>query len=105
MTGYPEVGTAKPAPVSAGGRQMQFNLCMVAYLFVADVNMDDNAVLRLRICGQRLAGPYSRSVSAASVASAIVVRNAGRRRGVGSDMTPTVATSKSELAREGFPSA
>src|ERR1700722_10132555 len=42
----------------------------------------------------RLAGPYSRSVSAATVASATAVRNARRKCGVGSDTTPTVATSK-----------
>jgi len=42
----------------------------------------------------RLAGPYSRSVSAAAVASDTAARNAGRKCGGGSDMTPTVATSK-----------
>ena len=60
--------------------------------FVADVNIDGNAVLRRRIC--RHAGPYSRSVLAATEASATAVQNAGQKCDARNDMTPPVATSK-----------
>jgi hypothetical protein len=50
MTGYPEVGTAKPALV-AGAEKCNSTFVWWHNLFVADVNIDGSAVLRLRICG------------------------------------------------------
>jgi hypothetical protein len=50
-----------------------------------------------------LAGPYSQSVSVATVASATAVRNAVPKCGGSSDMTLTVATSKAN--RAGSPTA
>jgi hypothetical protein len=97
FTGYPEVGTAKPAPASACGwcLQMEFNCLRWHNLFVADVNIDNNAVLRLRIFGHAACRAlFTICVSCATVASATAVRNAGRKRGGGSDITPTVVTSK-----------
>jgi hypothetical protein len=46
----------------------------------------------------RPAGPYSQSVSVATVASATAVRNAFHKCGGGSDMTLTVATSEANRA-------
>jgi hypothetical protein len=61
---------------------------------VADLDIATTLFFAFGYAATRLAGHYSRSVSAATVASATAVRNAGRKCGVGSDMTQTVATSK-----------
>ena len=53
FTGYPEVEKVKPAPTGPVAGADKCNSTGVRWhnLFVADVNIDDNAVLRLRICG------------------------------------------------------
>jgi hypothetical protein len=53
FTGYPEVGKVKPAPTGPVAGADKCNSTGVRWnnLFVADVNIDDHAVLRLRICG------------------------------------------------------
>ena len=105
FTGYPEVGKSsppQPAPV-AGADKCNSTSVRWHNLIVADVNTDDNAVLRVGFAATRLAWPYSRSVSAATVAIATAVRNAARKCGGDSDMTSTVATSK--VTEGGFPSA
>jgi hypothetical protein len=59
------------------------------------MNIDKNAVLRLRICGRAaFTICVSCDASAATVASATSARNAGRTCGVGSSMRLTVANSK-----------
>jgi hypothetical protein len=61
---------------------------------VAQVNIDGDAILRLRFAPTRAAARRSQSASAATVASATAARNAVRKCGDSSDMTLTVATSK-----------
>jgi len=102
FTGYPEVGKSsppQPAPV-AGADKCNSTSVRWHNLIVADVNTDDNAVLRVGFAATRLAWPYSRSVSAATVAIATAVRNAARKCGGDSDMTSTV-----KVTEGGFPSA
>jgi hypothetical protein len=54
MTGHPEVGTAKPLTIQRlrlVPKDCNSTCARWHNLFVADVNIDDNAILRLRICG------------------------------------------------------
>jgi len=62
---------------------------------VVDVNIDDNAILRLRICGPRgLTAVFTICVSSATVASVTAALYVEPRSGVDSAMTPTSAIGK-----------
>ena len=67
-------------------------------LFVADLDIAITLFFAFGYAATRLAGHYSRSVLAATVASATAARNAVRKCGDSSDMTLTVATSKANRA-------
>jgi hypothetical protein len=72
--------------------------------WVAHMNIDKNAVLRLRICGRAaFTICVSCDASAATVASATSARNAGRTCGVGSSMRLTVANSKANGGSHNLP--
>ncbi len=75
---------------------MQFNLSVYGGIisFVADVNIDDTAVLRLRICGRATCRAVFTICVSCDRGQRYYSPERRRRCGGGSDMTPTVATSK-----------
>ena len=66
-------------------------------LLVADMNIDENAVLRLRICGHAPCRIYNLCAWGPWPAL-LAVRNAVPKCGVSSDMRLTIATSKANRA-------